>query len=113
MDDGGITYWSDVFTLQTWREAQAQGLTVSGFRARQISRAERLKQGDILICYLYGHSRFIGALEVQSEAYLADQPRIWAVDPFPARVNVRPLVVLTPETGVPVQSVIDRLEILQ
>jgi hypothetical protein len=102
-------YWSDVFTLETWNEARAHGLSVSGFRASKLSSAKQIRPGDILICYLYGHSRFIGALEATSEAYYAETPRIWQADPFPARVNVRPLVELKPGSGVLVKDVLDQL----
>jgi hypothetical protein len=106
-------FWNDVFTVETWNEAVAHGLTTSGFRKIRLKIAKRVRVGDVLICYLHGHSRFIGALEVTGEAYYAEEPRIWKVDAFPVRLNVRPIVTVEPAAGVSVKSVIDRLHMLE
>lgn len=106
-------YWNDVFTVETWNEALAHGLTTTGFRKTRLKIAERVRVGDVLICYLHGHSRFIGALEVTGHAYYAEEPRIWKVDAFPVRLAVRPIVTVDPASGVTVKSVIDSLRMLE
>jgi hypothetical protein len=69
-----------------------------------------MKPGDYLLCYLTGLMRFIGILEVTTEAYKDETP-IWAFSLFPSRVSVRIVVALTPETAVPIQSLRDELTI--
>jgi len=96
-------YWLDLFTLQTWEEFEAAGANVSGFRESREKIASKISIGDQLVCYLTGLSRFVGLLEVKSECY-KDDSKIWESDPFPTRFHVRPLVVLQPETAVPVME---------
>jgi hypothetical protein len=67
-----------------------------------------MKPGVQLVGYLTGASRFIGLLEVTSEGFTAQDP-IWSRETFPVRVNVKPLIALTPETAVPVEALKDRL----
>jgi hypothetical protein len=67
-----------------------------------------MKQGDYLLCYLTGISRWIGVLEVVSEPF-KDHTPIWKDEEFPARVRVRSVATLTPETAVPVFELRDQL----
>jgi hypothetical protein len=60
---------------------------------------ERIKAGDILLCYLTGVMRWIGALEVIGQS--KDTKKIWNYDDFPARLDVKPLIILDPENGIP------------
>jgi hypothetical protein len=61
---------------------------------------------------LTGVSRFIGILEVISEPYKDSTP-IWKDEEFPCRLEVKPVVMLTPETAVPVQDLRDSLSAFQ
>ena len=97
-----MTYWLDLFTGQTWQEFQDHGANVSGFRKRMHNAVERIKPGDILLCYLTGVMRWVGAIEVQGRS--KDKSEIWEFDTFPERLGVKPLVLLTPEHGVPMQQ---------
>ncbi|MBA3883967.1 MAG: hypothetical protein H0X73_14975 [Chthoniobacterales bacterium] len=94
-----MTYWLDLFTGQTWQEFQEHGANVSGFRKRMHNAVERIQPGDILLCYLTGVMRWVGALEVQGKS--KDSSEIWKFDAFPERLSVKPLVLLSPEHGVP------------
>jgi hypothetical protein len=49
-----MTYWLDLFTGQTWQEFRDYGATVSGFRKRMHNAVDRIKRGDVLLCYLTG-----------------------------------------------------------
>ncbi len=49
-----MTYWLDLFTGQTWQEFRDYGATVSGFRKRMHNAVNRIKPGDVLLCYLTG-----------------------------------------------------------
>jgi hypothetical protein len=96
-------YWLDLFTGTTWDEFLKAGASVSGFRESKWTTVQKMKPGDYLLCYMIGISRFIGILEVTSEAFKSEQ-RIWKDQLFPCRVKVKPIVTLSPETAVPVHN---------
>lgn len=97
-----MNYWLDLFTGTTWREFQEAGANVSGFRPIRRKIVERIAPGDILLCYLTGVMRWVGALEVIGRSN--DIRRIWNYDEFPARLDVKPLILLDPEYGLPMQK---------
>ena len=107
MGDAARAYWLDLFTGTTWAEFLTAGGDVSGFRPSRRNSVRKIKVGDYLVCYLTGVSRFIGVLEVTSEPYTDPSP-IWKDEPFPERVRVKPVVILTPQTAVPVMEILDR-----
>jgi hypothetical protein len=95
------SYWLDLFTSTTWTEFINSGGEVSGFRARRRKVVEQMQIGDYLLCYLTGISRFIGVLEVTSKSYVDETP-IWKTEAFPARVRVKILAQVGPQTAVPI-----------
>src|SRR5687768_11163217 len=101
-------YWLDLFTGTTWQEFLAAGGNVSGFRESRWKTAQKIQEGDYLLCYLTGVSRFIGLLEVTKVAY-RDSSIIWKDEDFPCRLGVKILVELTPETAVPVHDLKEKL----
>ncbi|HEV3276307.1 MAG TPA: hypothetical protein VG860_05785 [Terriglobia bacterium] len=76
-----MTYWIDLFTGKTWQEFRKAGAKISGFRSSM---------------------RGIGPT--------SDRSRIWSDDEFPVRFEVRPLVLLDPEHGVPMQELQAKVE---
>ena len=104
----GMTYWLDLFTGQTWQEFRDYGATVSGFRNRMRNAVNRIKPGDVLLCYLTGVMRWVGALEVQGPS--RDKKIIWEFDEFPERLSVKPIVLLQPEQGVPMEQLEGKVE---
>jgi hypothetical protein len=98
-----ISYWLDLFTGKTWQEFQAAGSKVTGFRQHNWKRAANIKPGDIFLCYLTGVKRWVGLLEVAGERYKEDSP-IFEDEVFPVRFPVKPLVLLTPQQGVPMEA---------
>jgi len=105
-------YWLDLFSGTTWKEFLEAGGTTSGFQEGRWATIRKMKPGDFLICYLTGVSRFIGILEVVSEPFL-EKTHIWKDALFPARVHVKPVVILSPETAIPVQEFFDKLTFLK
>jgi len=103
-----MTYWLNLFTGTTWAEFQRAGANLSGFRERNWARASKIKPGDIFLCYLVGVSRWVGLLEIQSERF-RDESRVYAEELFPVRFRVKPLVMLTPEHGVPMSDLKGKL----
>jgi EVE domain len=100
-----MNYWLDLFTPYTWERFRQHGATISGFRPRQRRVAfERVKPGDVLLCYLVKLSRWCGALEVLSDAF-EDSAPIFADenDPFPIRFKVNPRVMLDFEHAIPIE----------
>jgi hypothetical protein len=97
-----MNYWLDLFTGTTWREFRDAGANISGFRGRQATLAKRVQPGDIFLCYLTGVMRWVGALEIEDRT--SDMRPIWKEEDFPVRFTVKPLVMLDPEHGVPMQE---------
>jgi len=94
-----MNYWLDLFTGTTWDEFQTAGASVSGFRHRMRNAVAKIQPGDILLCYMTGVMRWVGALEVLGKS--DDTSDIWSVADFPERLAVRPVVMLDAEHGVP------------
>ncbi len=105
-------YWLDLFTGTTWEEFLRAGATVSGHKERRRRTVSKVQEGDRLLCYITGISRFVGVLEVVSAPFEDDTP-IWSQDIFPCRIRVRVLVKLTPETAVPISELRERLSVFK
>jgi predicted RNA-binding protein len=105
-------YWLSLFTAETWQEFLDAGGKAMGFRASRWPSVQRIREGDYLLCYMVGISRWVGILEAVSRGYQDETP-IWSSDPFPSRVKVRIVVALTPETGVPVVDMRDELSVFR
>ena len=97
-----MKYWLDLFTGTTWDEFRNAGASVSGFSNRMRKNVEKMQCGDIMLCYLTGVMRWVGALEVLGPS--TDTKRIWKDVEFPARVAVKPVVMMSAETGVPMNE---------
>ena len=102
-------YWLSLFNQTTWQEFLDSGAKVMGFPETRQSTVRRIKQGDYLLGYLTGVSRWIAVLEVTSEPY-DDLTRIWKQALFPCRVNVEVVVSVEPEAGVPALSLSQDLQ---
>ncbi len=98
-----MRYFLDLCTPETWLAFREAGATVTGFRERHRRLAsERVSQGDIFLCYLTRLSRWCGALQAESEAYHDDSPIHDDLDPFTVRFRVKPIVMLEPESAIPI-----------
>ena len=70
---------------------------------------QKIEEGDYLLCYLTGISRWVGILEVTSKKPYKDSKPIWKDEVFPCRVKVKIVTKLEPETAVPVKDMKDVL----
>jgi len=67
--------------------------------------ADRIKAGDMLVCYLTRLSRWFGLLEVLEGPFIDNKPVFLpADDPFIVRFKVRPVVWLDIEKGIPIHD---------
>lgn len=102
-----MNYWLDLFTGTTWDEFRKAGASVSGFRYRMRKIVSKIQQGDVLLCYMTGVKRWVGALEVLGPSN--DDRAIWSVADFPERLAVKPLVMVEAEYGVPMEHLEGRV----
>lgn len=105
-------YWLDLFTGVTWKEFKNAGSSISGFRESRWNTVQKIKQGDYLLCYLTGISRFVGILEVLDVPF-KDKTPIWKDDDFPCRLKVSTVAELTPDTAIPVMELRNKLSFFQ
>src|SRR5664279_3449864 len=96
------SYFTDLFTPETWAAFLRHGADVSGFRERQRHAAERIKVDDILICYVVRLSRWCGLLRVTSPVYVDRTPIFEDPDPYVMRFKVEPLVTLELDRAIPI-----------
>lgn len=97
-----MNYWLDLFTGGTWGQFKDAGSNVSGFNKRSANAAALVKPNDILLCYMTGVMRWVGALRVVGPS--KSKEPIWGEGNFPVRFAVEPLSLLEPEIGVPMDS---------
>jgi hypothetical protein len=96
-----MNYYLDLFTPETWAAFRNHGCEISGFRENQRKSAERIKPGDIFLCYLVRLSRWCGVLKITSGTFTDTAPIFSDPDPFVIRFRVKPLVTLDLEQSIP------------
>jgi hypothetical protein len=96
-----VTFYLDLFTPETWEGFKAHGASISGFREKQRKTAERIKVGDIFLCYVVRLSRWCGVLEVESPLFLDSTPIFSNPDPFVVRFRVKQIATLDFEHSIP------------
>lgn len=100
-----MAYYTNIFSPETYQAFTRSDKTVSGFRVRQKSLTERIKAGDIFVCYLTRLSRWCGLLEVVDGPYEDSTPLFLASDdPFTIRFHVRAKVWLPLIQAIPIHS---------
>jgi|688.fasta_scaffold21401_7 hypothetical protein len=107
-----MTYWTDLFTPETYEAFSRSNRNISGFRESQKGMAEKVRVGDKFLCYMVRMSRWIGVLEVLEGPFVDDSPLFLPEDdPFIIRFKVLPTVWLPIEQTISIQddSVFSRL----
>ena len=99
-----MNYWIDLYTETTWEESQNAGASTSGFPDNEAHMVRRIQPSDILLCYVTGIMRWVGALQVLGPSN--DNREIWHERDFPVRLQVKPILVLKPEEGVPMRDLV-------
>ncbi|HEY2943428.1 MAG TPA: hypothetical protein VGN09_13425 [Vicinamibacteria bacterium] len=108
-----MSYWTDIFTLETWAQAGERDFRTTGFPAPtpgsggySVSMFDRVSEGDVLLCYCKRPAgRWIGALRVLGAVYQSDDP-VWGLtesgEPrYPWRFRAEPIIALDPAVGLP------------
>jgi hypothetical protein len=100
-----MAYYIDLFSPETYEAFARSSRDVSGFRPRHIGVAERIKPGDIFVCYLTRVSRWFGLLEVAGGPFRDDRPIFTTEnDPYTVRFHVREKVWLDVEHAIPIHD---------
>jgi predicted RNA-binding protein len=100
-----MAYFLDLFSPETYEAFSRSDRSVSGFRQRHWGIAQRVKTGDMLICYLTKVSRWIGVLGVISGPYIDASPIFFPEnDPFVVRFRVTPTAWLPVEKSIPIRE---------
>jgi hypothetical protein len=120
-----MAFWTDIFTLETWAQAEKQGWKVTGFPAPTKTKGgysermfARVNPADVLICYCKAPAaRWVGALRVTGAAFVGSEP-VWGLAEdgsvrFPWRFPAEPMVALDPTRGIPGSQVAQQLAVLK
>lgn len=100
-----MAYFLDLFSPETHEAFTHTSKTLSGFRARHRAAAERVRAGDLFVCYVTKVSRWCGLLEVVSGPFLNDTPLYLPEDdPFLVRFEVRPRIWLPLDQSLPIRE---------
>ena len=100
-----MAYFIDLFSPETYEAFTRSSRDISGFRLRHKGMADRIKPGDIFVCYLTRLSRWFGLLDVVEGPFIDDKPIfVPESDPFVVRFRVRPKVWLEIEKAIPIHD---------
>ncbi len=101
-----MSYFINIFSPETYQAFSRSGRDTAGFRLRhKKTAADRIKRGDLLVCYLTGLSRWCGLLEITEGPFIDHKPIfVSEYDPFVVRFRVRPLTWLDIEKAIPIHS---------
>src|SRR3990172_4340761 len=96
------------------RIAEQRGFDIFGFKSPRRSEVSGMKPGDKLIFYLTKIMQFGGLAEVTSE-YFEDHAKVFRSEKkpsedYPFRVNVKPIVVLSPDQYLDVKEIAPGME---
>ena len=106
-----MKYWLDLSSGTSWEEFREEA-DVTCFRECSWKRSEKVKVGDVFLCYLIRVKRWVGLLEVVGGRYRDEKP-IRSEELFPVRFPVKSLVLLSPEHGVPMKELEGKLSFYQ
>ena len=106
-----MNYWLNLFDVRTWEEFQKAGSSVSGFTKTRQKYLEIVRPGDVFLCYVITIMRWVGALEVLGPSN--DQRQIWKDYDYPVRFDVKVIVRLTPEYGIPMKELEGKVSFFQ
>jgi hypothetical protein len=100
-----MAYFIDLFSPETHEAFARSTRDISGFRLRHKGMADRIKPGDIFVCYLTRLSRWCGLLEVIEGPFIDNKPIfVTEMDPFVVRFRVHSAVWLDIDKAIPIHD---------
>lgn len=107
------SHWMLTVTPENWEATRARGVRLIALRQRHRRKAERMLQGDRVLCYVT-HTRVFTATTTVSSAYFEDRSPYWKAtgqqaDDFPYRVRVQTNVLLDPSEYIDAYQIAPRL----
>lgn len=100
-----MTYYTNLFSPETYVAFTESERDVSGFRVRQKNVANQIRPGDRFICYMTKTSRWIGILEITEKYFIDDSPLFYPEDdPYMIRFRVKVHVWLPKEKAIPIHE---------
>src|SRR4030067_1799692 len=100
-----MAYFIDLFSPETYDAFSKSARNISGFRLRHKNMAERIKPGDVFVCYITRLSRWFGLFEVIEGPFIDDKPIfVSEADPFVVRFRVKPTVWLDVTKALPIHD---------
>jgi hypothetical protein len=100
-----MAYYVVLFSPETYEAFSRSSRQISGFRERYKAVAAKIRQGDMLICYLTRLSRWVGVLKVIEGPFIDNSPIfVTEDDPCVVRFRVEPVVWLAIEQGLPMHD---------
>lgn len=99
-----MTHYTYLFSPETYESFLRSSRSVAGFRERQ-RNLHVLRQGDQLVCYVTGVSRWVALLEVEGGPFRDDTPLFSLQnDPYVVRFLVACRVCVPLHLGVPMHD---------
>ena len=100
-----MKYYLDLFSPETAKAFRNSDQTISGFRPRQRSIAERIEPGDKFLCYVTRISRWIGILTILDGPFEDEKPIFYPEDdPFTIRFKVKAEIWLDFDRSIPIHD---------
>ena len=100
-----MAYFIDICSPETYDAFTRSARDISGFRLRHRGMAERVKPGDMFVCYLTRLSRWVGLLAVVEGPFVDNKSRFLPEDdPFVLRFRVRERVWLEIDKSIPIHD---------
>jgi hypothetical protein len=102
-----MNYYIDLFSPETAKAFTGSDQTVSGFRLSKKTYIlnKNIGPGDKFICYCTRIQRFIGVFEILSKPYESSDPIFQEKDdPFTLRFNIKVIVWLPLDFGIPIHE---------
>lgn len=97
-----MTYFVDIFSVETYEEFCNTDKTICGFHPKRRSWVQKIKPGDKIVCYLKGLLCWVGVLEVTGKMFEAEAGAE-AVEEYSLQFPCKPLVWLNKGALLPIK----------
>jgi hypothetical protein len=97
-----VAYFINLFTEETWREIRENGSWAVTGHTERLRNRDRIKEGDVFLCWVTKVSACVGALRVTGGVFEVgpDGERVWRKALFPLRFPVELVIRVPVENGI-------------